>query len=112
MMKMGTFMRGMAVGVAAGILLGRRRFRQADGVFTLSFLLTLLGGLVCWCLLPFCGFFSGILSNNGSIMGDVARYTFFTLLSAPFVGLNLILSGFAIVFPLPSRFRSLSGHTL
>ena len=83
--------------VAAGILLGRRRFRQADGVFTLSFLLTLLGGLVCWCLLPFCGFFSGILSNNGSIMGDVARYTFFTLLSAPFVGLNLILSGFAIV---------------
>lgn len=83
--------------VAAGILLGRRKRRQADGVFTLSFLLTLLGGLLCWCLLPFCGFFSGILSNNGAITDDVARYVFFTLLSAPFVGVNLLLSSFAIV---------------
>lgn len=83
--------------VAAGLLLGRRKRQQADGVFTLSFLLTLLGGLLCWCLLPFCGFFSGILSNNGTITDDVARYIFFTLLSAPFVGVNLVLSSFAIV---------------
>ena len=47
--------------VAAGILLGKRRLRQANGVFTLSLLLTLAGGLLCWCLLPFCGFFSGVL---------------------------------------------------
>ena len=52
--------------VAAGILLGKRRLRQANGVFTLSLLLTLAGGLLCWCLLPFCGFFSGVLSNNGA----------------------------------------------
>ena len=82
---------------AAGILLGRRKRRQADGVFTLSLLLTLLGGLLCWCLLPLCGFFSGILTNNGAITDDVARYVFFTLLSAPFVGVNLVLSSFAIV---------------
>ena len=82
---------------AAGILLGRRKRRQADGVFTLSLLLTLLGGLLCWCLLPFCGFFSGILTNNGAITDDVTRYVFFTLLSAPFVGVNLVLSSFAIV---------------
>ncbi len=83
--------------VAAGILLGKRKLRQANGVFTLSFLLTLAGGLLCWCLLPFCGFFSGILSNNGAIAGDVARYAFFTLLSSPFVGVNLVLSSFAIL---------------
>ena len=83
--------------VAAGILLGKRRLRQANGVFTLSLLLTLAGGLLCWCLLPFCGFFSGILSNNGAIANDVARYAFFTLLSSPFVGVNLVLSSFAIL---------------
>ena len=83
--------------VAAGILLGRRKHRQANGVFTLSLLLAAAGGLLCWCLLPFCGFFSGILSNNGAITGDVARYAFFVLLSSPFVGVNLVLSGFAIV---------------
>ena len=83
--------------VAAGILLGRRKRRLADGAFTLSFLLALVGGLLAWCLLPFCGYFSGILSNNGAITDDVARYAFFTLLSTPFVGVNLILSGFAIV---------------
>ena len=83
--------------VAAGILLGKRRLRQANGVFTLSFLLTLAGGLLCWCLLPFCGFFSGVLSNNGAIANDVARYAFFTLLSSPFVGVNLVLSSFAIL---------------
>ena len=83
--------------VAAGILLGRRKHRQANGVFTLSLLLAAAGGLLCWCLLPFCGFFSGILSNNGAIAGDVARYAFFVLLSSPFVGVNLVLSGFAIV---------------
>ena len=33
--------------VAAGILLGKRRLRQANGVFTLSLLLTLAGGLLC-----------------------------------------------------------------
>ena len=83
--------------VAAGILLGRRKQRQAGEVFTLSLLLALAGGLLCWCLLPFCGFFSGILSNNGAITGDVARYAFFVLLSSPFIGINLVLSGFAIL---------------
>lgn len=83
--------------VAAGILMGKRKLRQADGVFTLSLLLALAGGLLCWCLLPFCGFFSNILSNNGDIAGDVARYAFFILLSSPLVGINLVLPSFAIL---------------
>ena len=83
--------------VAAGILMGKRKLRQADGVFTLSLLLALTGGLLCWCLLPFCGFFSNILSNNGDIAGDVARYAFFILLSSPLVGINLVLPSFAIL---------------
>ena len=83
--------------VAAGILMGKRKLRQADGVFTLSLLLALAGGLLCWCLLPFCGFFSNILSNNGDIASDVARYAFFILLSSPLVGINLVLPSFAIL---------------
>lgn len=83
--------------VAAGILLGKRKFRQANGAFTLSFLLAIAGGLLCWCLLPFCGFFSNILANNGAIAGDVARYMFFTIAASPFIGINLVLSSFAIM---------------
>lgn len=83
--------------VAAGILLGKRKYRQANGAFTLSFLLAIAGGLLCWCLLPFCGFFSNILANNGAIAGDVARYMFFTIAASPFIGINLVLSSFAIM---------------
>ena len=83
--------------VAAGILLGKRKLRQANGAFTLSFLLTISGGLLCWCLLPFCGLFSNILANNGAIAGDVARYMFFTIAASPFIGINLVLSSFAIM---------------
>ena len=83
--------------IAAGILLGKRKRQQANVVFTVSFLLALLGGLLCCCLLPFCDLFSGILTNNGTIAGDVSRYTFLTLLSAPLPGVNLALSSFAIL---------------
>jgi len=83
--------------IAAGLLLGKRKFQQANGVFTLSFLLTIAGGLLCWCLLPLCGFFSNILANNSDIAGDVARYMFFILAASPFIGINLILSSFAIM---------------
>ena len=83
--------------VAAGILLGKRQFRQADGVFTLSFLLTLIGSLLCWCSLPFCGLIGKTLSNNGAIAGDVASYTFLIMAASPFVGIDLVLSSFAIL---------------
>ena len=83
--------------IAAGILLGKRKRQQANVVFTVSFLLALLGGLLCCCLLPFCDLFSGILTNNGTIAGDVSRYTFLALLSAPLTGVNLALSSFAIL---------------
>lgn len=83
--------------VAAGILLGKRQFRQADGVFTLSFLLTLIGSLLCWCSLPFCGLIGKTLSNNGAIAGDVASYTFLIMAASPFVGIDLVFSSFAIL---------------
>lgn len=83
--------------IAAGLFLGKRKLRQANGIFTLSFLFTIAGSLLCWCLLPFCGIFSNLLTNNGAIAGDVARYMFFTLAASPFVGVNLVLSSFAIM---------------
>ena len=83
--------------IAAGILLGRRQFRRANTVFTLSFIFTLISSLFCCCLLPFCGFFGDVLTNNAPIAEDVSRYAFFAIASAPFVGINLVLSGFAVL---------------
>lgn len=83
--------------IAAGILLGKRKYAQANRVFTLSFVLALLGGLLCCCLLPFCDIFGRLLTNNGTIAKDVAQYTFLTIATAPFIGINLSISGFAIL---------------
>lgn len=84
--------------IAAGILLGKRQYRLADGVFTLSFLISLAGGMVCWCLLPFCDSFGVLLAGSDSVIaGEAARYTFFVIAASPFVALNLVISGFAIL---------------
>lgn len=84
--------------IAAGILMGKRQYRQADGVFTLSFLISLAGGVLCWCLLPFCNAFGSLLAGSDSaIAGEAARYTFFVIAAAPFIALNLVISGFAIL---------------
>lgn len=83
--------------IAASILLGKRKYAQANRVFTLSLLLALLGGILCCCLLPFCDIFGRLLTNNGAIAKDVAQYTFLTIVAAPFIGVNLVISSFAIL---------------
>ena len=84
--------------IAVGILMGKRQYRQADGVFTLSFLISLAGGILCWCLLPFCDVFGRLLAGTDTaIAGEAARYTFFVIAAAPFIALNLVISGFAIL---------------
>ena len=78
--------------------MGKRQYRQADGVFTLSFLISLAGGILCWCLLPFCDVFGRLLAGTDTaIAGEAARYTFFVIAAAPFIALNLVISGFAIL---------------
>lgn len=84
--------------IAVGILLGKRQYRQADGVFTLSFLIALLGGALCWCLLPFCDHIGTLLAGSGSAIAEEAgRYTFFVIAAAPFFALNMLISAFAIL---------------
>ena len=84
--------------IAAGILMGKRQYRQADGVFTLSFLIALAGGVLCWCLLPFCDRIGTLLAGGGSaIAGEAALYTFFVIAAAPFIALNMLISTFAIL---------------
>ena len=84
--------------IAVGILMGKRQYRQADGVFTLSFLISLAGGVLCWCLLPFCDTFGTLLAGSDSVIAqEAARYTFFVIAASPFIALNLVISGFAIL---------------
>lgn len=84
--------------IAAGILLGKRQHRQADGVFTLSFLIALAGGILCWCLLPFCDAFGRMLAGSGGAIAEAAAgYTFFVIAASPFVAMNLVISAFAIL---------------
>ncbi len=83
--------------IVAGIMVGRRQFGKANQVFTFSFIFTIAGSLLCWCLLPFCNLFGDLLTNNGAISGEVARYAFYTIASSPFIGIELVLSGFAIL---------------
>ena len=84
--------------IAVGILMGKRQYRQADGVFTLSFLISMAGGVLCWCLLPFCDTFGALLAGSDSVIAqEAARYTFFVIAASPFIALNLVISGFAIL---------------
>lgn len=84
--------------IAAGMLMGKRQYRRANGVFTLSFLLALAGGALCWCLLPFSDAFGGLLAGaDHAIAEQAAQYIFFVLLASPFIALNLVTSGFAIL---------------
>ena len=83
--------------ILASILLGKRQYDRANQVFTLSFIMTLIGSFLCYLMLPFCGLLGRLLTNNGQISGEVARYAFFVLLSSPFVGLELVLSEFAVL---------------
>lgn len=96
--------------IAAGILMGKRQYRQADGVFTLSFLTALTGGILCWCLLPFCDFFGSLLAGGDSaIAAEASRYTFFVIAASPFIALNLVISQFAI---LDNHFRLAMGQVI
>lgn len=83
--------------IAAGILLGRRENEKANGIFTLTFLLSIIGGLVCLLLLPFRDFFARAMTDNGPLASDTASYIGWTLVRAPFVSISMTLSAFAIL---------------
>lgn len=83
--------------IAAGLLLGKRQRERANGVFTMSIFLALLGGLLCCILLPFSGLFGDILTGGSGIADDVTQYIRWTIIGSPFLSLNFVISGFAIL---------------
>ena len=83
--------------IVAGILMGRRESRMANGVFTLSFLFSVIGGLACCLLIPFCDFFAAAMTDGGTLAADTASYIGWTLTRAPLMSINMVISAFAIL---------------
>lgn len=83
--------------IAAGILLGRREDRKANGIFTLSLLLSMIGGIFCCLLIFFRDSFAAIMTDHGYLTSDTASYIGWTLARSPFAGVGMVLSAFAIL---------------
>lgn len=86
---------GSGGAIAAGIMLGRRQKKEARQVFTLTFSVTALCGL----LFLVASFFATkplahFLSRGGSLEGDVYSYVFVCLAGAPILGLGLLMSSY------------------
>lgn len=81
--------------IACGILLGRRQKKEACQVFTVTFIITMLCGL----LLFASSFFAAapiarLLSGGGILESDVRSYVFVCLAGTPVLGTGLLLSSF------------------
>ena len=79
--------------ITAAILLGRRQKKEAKEVFTVTFLITLVFGL----LFTISSFFltqpmAHLFAKGGSLEPDVAKYVFVCLAGAPVLGLGLWLA--------------------
>ena len=81
----------LAVGgsVAAGMLLGRREREQADRVFSTTFLVSAVCGIVFAMLSVFSPFLARLLTGGGPLEADVSAFVRVTLLGAPVISIVL-----------------------
>ncbi len=86
---------GSGGAIACGILLGRRQKKEACQVFTVTFIITALFGL----LFLLSSFFAAapiarLLSGGGILESDVRSYVFVCFAGTPALGAGLLLSSF------------------
>ncbi len=81
----------LAVGgsIAAGMLLGRREREQADCVFSTTFLISVVCGVLFMLLSVFSPLFSRLLTGGDPLTDDVTAFVRVTLLGAPVFGIIL-----------------------
>ena len=86
---------GTGGGIAVGIMLGRRERERASGLFTLTFFVTLISGIL-FSALAF--FVSDPLAQMLAAKAGVADYTrdyiLVSMLGAPFIGIGLLMSSY------------------
>ncbi len=79
--------------IAAGILLGKRQRKEAGGVFTATFLITLLSGMI-FLAASFVATdpIAHLLSGGGELEPFVAQYVFVCLAGSPILGTGILLA--------------------
>ena len=86
---------GTGGAIAAGILLGKRERESASELFSLTFLITLIAGL----LFAAASFFvsepvARVLASGGSLAPLTRDYIFVSMLGAPVIGIGLLMVSF------------------
>lgn len=86
---------GTGGAIAAGIMLGRREREKASGLFTLTFFITLLSGIL-FSALAFLAAdpLAQLLAAKAGVAGHTRDYILVSMLGAPFIGIGLLMSGY------------------
>ncbi|MBR1597710.1 MAG: ATP-binding protein [Lachnospiraceae bacterium] len=81
--------------IAAGILLGKRKKKEAGQVFTASFILAMIFSVIFFVASFIASApIAGLLSGGGVLADDVESYVFVCLAGAPVLGIGLLMSSF------------------
>lgn len=101
-MEIPGYVLGVGGSVVVGILLGKRELDKANRVFSTTFAVSLICGLVFAVLSVTSPFLADMLTGGNSLAPDVSRFVFVTLLGAPVLSLALQFMNYVAVDNNPS----------
>lgn len=86
---------GTGGGIAVGIMLGRRERERASGLFTLTFFVTLMAGILFAALAFFVSNpLAQMLASKAGVADYTRDYILVSMLGAPFIGVGLMMSSY------------------
>ena len=101
-MEIPGYVLGVGGSVAVGILLGKREREKADRVFSVTFSVSLICGILFSLLSVTSPALAGMLTGGNILTEDVTRFVFVTLLGAPVISLALQFISYVAVDNNPS----------
>lgn len=101
-MEIPGYVLGVGGSVAVGILLGKREREKADRVFSVTFAISLICGILFSLLSVTSPALAGMLTGGNTLTEDVSRFVFVTLLGAPVISLALQFISYVAVDNNPS----------
>ena len=96
-MEMPGYVLAIGGSVAAGMLLGRRERERANCIFSTTFLVSVVCGVLFSLLSVFSPFLARLLTGGGPLEGDVSAFVRVTLLGGPIIGVILQLISYVAV---------------